>query len=78
MVETFFAAVLVTAAAGEPIACRSPVIGVAHTPVKFPDPFGKGIDRSGISGAQRREYGHALLQGRVEIISQVAWSISSL
>jgi hypothetical protein len=78
VVETFFAAVLVTAVAGKPIACRGPVIGLPHTPVKVPDPFGKGIYRSGISGLQGREYGHALLQGRVEIISQVAWSSSSL
>jgi len=77
MIETLLTAVLVAAGTGKPVARSRLVICPAHTVVQVLHFFSRGLEESLVSGDERREDAHALLQDRVEIISQVSWSSSS-
>jgi hypothetical protein len=77
VVETLLTAVLIAAVTGESVTGCCLVIGLPHAPVKIPDPSGTCIDGGLISGEERREHAHALLQDRNEIISQIRSSSSS-
>jgi hypothetical protein len=77
MVETLLTAVVIAAVTGKSVASCSLIIDLPHAPVKIPDPSGICIDGRSISGEERRENAHALLQDRDEIISQIVSSSSS-
>jgi hypothetical protein len=72
VIETLLAAIFIAAVAVKIIAGGRPVICPAHPEVKVTDPFQRRFNDVPVSAEERSEDIHALLQGRIEIMSQVA------
>jgi len=77
MIKALLTAVLIAAVAGKTIARGRPVVRYSHAAVQVPQLFKRSVEDIPVSSEEGREDAHALLQDRVEIMSQVSWSSSS-